>query len=224
MKKLIALVPLLLLLSCERAQRYTEPPSDTKSKWTYDEFIKSTVSSMPELLTLSDKRMLGFCPKWPKMLPEDRVMFWADLLFSMAGPESTWEPTAMFWEKSMGIDKATNLPIVSEGLLQLSYQDKLWYKDCRFDIKGEEEKFKKDWQNRSGRTSWKSIYPERSTLIPENNLHCGLVIYKKLLTNPKYSNKSFADIGGMYWAVMRTHKSAHKQVIGNMKSRGSKCF
>ena len=222
---LIIILILSTQISCEKPQRYTEPePTKPTVGWFYDDYIQSVVKTMPELTALNASRMISFCPRWNAMDDQEKTRFWADLLYSMAGPESNWTATAMYWEKTLGIDEMTHRLIVSEGLLQLSYQDKLWYKDCRFNWEEDKEMFQRDWAARAERQSWRSAFPQRTTLVPENNLHCGLVVYRKLLTNPKLAHIKFEDIGGRYWAVMRTKNKAYQKVLQNMKARKSKCF
>lgn len=65
---------------------------------------------------------------------EQKINVWGELVSAMCKFESDWKLNSWMEEK-MGIDKVTGRKVRSEGLLQLSYQDKNTYSwlPCRFD-------------------------------------------------------------------------------------------
>lgn len=180
---------------------------NVKGDWNPD--LDNVIMNMvtPELLALPYSRMKKFMPGWDTMNQTQRKRFFADLLFAMAEPESNYNAKVMYWEKDLGTDAVTGLPVVSEGLLQMSYQDKKFYPGIAFDYAKDAELFKADWAARRGRNSWKSIYPGRTTLNPEINVRAAMIVFIKLLTNPKLANIEFADTIGRYWSCMRRYKS-----------------
>lgn len=197
-------------------------PPNKRGNW--EEHLDRVIMDMvtPELLSLPISRMKKFIPQWEMMNQMERRQFFADLLFAMAKYESNHVATSMFLESDLGRDAVTGLPVVSEGLLQMSYQDAKWYPIPWFDYKTDATEFKKDWENRGGRKSWTSSYPRRSTLIPENGVRAAMVVFIKLLTNPKYANTEFADTIGKYWSVMRRERTAFSGVCKILKEKGYK--
>lgn len=70
------------------------------------------------------------CGNFSKLTRSKKIDVFAELISQMAKYESSWKPDTKFQEpRSMGIDALTKKPVVSEGLLQLSYQDTLWRKE-----------------------------------------------------------------------------------------------
>ncbi len=97
----------------------------------YDVHIRAEAAQAPTLLTFPADRMADFCPRWAAMAPDARPQFYADLLYAISGPESGWDRRVMFNEtgiidrstRRQLIDPVTRRPILSEGLLQLSYAE-----------------------------------------------------------------------------------------------------
>lgn len=125
-----------------------------------------------------------FCPKYNTLNNNQRLNFWGQLFAAIALPESSWNPIDRFTEKKFKYkDSVTGLPVVSEGLLQLSYQDEKSHKlDCGF-----------DWNKDRNLTLEK-----RSILDPYQNLRCGIKIMAKLLK--KYHAIQLSE--GKYWSVL----------------------
>src|SRR4029434_2881038 len=108
----------------------TNSNRQTLSGWLpeYDAFIKSEVRKYPKLLKIASARLSIFCPGFAKIAA--RAQFYADLLWSIAGPESDRRRTQITLETNLDgvrnpIDPVTGYQVRSEGLLQLSYQDTL---------------------------------------------------------------------------------------------------
>lgn len=75
--------------------------------------------------TLTNGTMTGveeYCPNYASMSPAQRKVFWQRYMSGVAQYESRCNPNANpFPETTMGNDTVTGLPVVSEGLFQLSY-------------------------------------------------------------------------------------------------------
>lgn len=193
----------------------------------YDILIKEqALTKYPALLNLEAKRLNSFCPKWASLDQTQRQTFYADLLYAIAGPESAWDRSSMYYEKGFSSpDAITGLPVVSEGFLQLSYQDGKWYKGCEMDWAKDREYFLEDWQARGEKTSWKSKHADQRTILDGRiNLSCGLFIINMLLTKEAYKNEAFETTLGKYWSTMRTSSGSHAKVRTNMQARKSPCY
>jgi hypothetical protein len=112
----------------------------------YDVFIKSEVHKYPKLLKIAPSRLSNFCPGFAEI--RDKAQFYADVLWSIAGPESDRRRTQITLETKLDgvvnpIDPVTGYQVRSEGLLQLSYQDTVNYnasKACPFDWEADKAK------------------------------------------------------------------------------------
>jgi hypothetical protein len=108
-----------------------------------------------------------FCPRFSTMNDPDKRVFWAYFFQALAGAEAGLNPRTRVRHTQPGaakIDKVTGVPVRSDGLLQLSYEDGKLY-DCDFDWEAD-RKLPAD-------------SPARSILQPKNNLECGV----KILSN-----------------------------------------
>ena len=201
----------------------------------YDTHVQAEVAKAPRLLALSAVRMRGLCPKWGTMEIEARVRFYADLLFAIAGAESRWKRTAMYKETGIidprtgqqTIDSVTGYPIISEGLLQLSYTDMRNYPPvgrlaCTFDWTADKLAFVDDLAASTGKKSFHSNHPERSILDPYLQLTCGVHVLNTLAA--RYPGKDFAFVAGRYWSTMRTGNAGFLEIVKSLKARQSACF
>jgi len=103
-----------------------------------------------------------FFPTYSGADDKMRTAMWAELIVLIAFFESAWEPCARYHESGLGNDTVTHLPVYSEGLLQLSYQDMDVYPNLPF-----------DWEKD------KSLAPTdctRTILDPLNNISAGVEI------------------------------------------------
>lgn len=189
----------------------------------YDKIVSDYVETLPELITQPEWRFAKLCPKWSKLDIVQKKQFWADLLYAVTKPESNYDRSTMFWESTMDKDVVTGLPVVSEGLLQMSYQDGKWYEGCKFDYKKDREKFIADWNNRGGKKSWKSKHVDRTTLDPVINLKCGAYVSWRIMKAPKHSSKSAEDALGEYWLTIRPNKDLNV-VVSQLKQKAPQCF
>lgn len=109
------------------------------------------------------------CPKWVGLSKDEQVLVLATAVAWTAYYESAWDPKMRFFETSLGY--------YSEGLLQLSYQDKAWTPGCGFD------------KNDSA----------KSILDPLLNLDCGL----RIMANQISKDKKLILSRGVYWSTLQ---------------------
>lgn len=134
-----------------------------------------------------------FCPKYDSLTQDQRLNFWGQFFAALAKPESGWDPTSQMTETSQGIDPVTKNRVMSEGLLQLSYQDEKSYDlDCGFDWNRDRKLAKKD--------------PRKTILNPLLNLRCGVKIMAHRLKKDSVITKE----SGVYWAVLRKNSRGSK--------------
>ncbi len=201
----------------------------------YDAHILAEVAKAPALLELPASRMTDFCPRWGEMAPDARLQFYADLLYAISGPESGRDRRVMFNEtgiidrttRRQLIDPVTRKPIISEGLLQLSYADMNSYPEaqglsCRFDWEGDRKAFLTDLRAGKGTRSWRSSHPERSLLNPYTQLTCGIHVLNTLVR--RFPDEGFRAAAGKYWSTMRPKKKSHAWVVAALQARESACF
>jgi hypothetical protein len=132
----------------------------------------------------------------------DQGKFWARLVKAIALAESSWKiAPAPFLEPGMGIDPVTKLPVTSDGLMQLSYQDGKNY--AKYPI-------------------CKSIdYAKKNITIPEINLGCSLEIMHHLLD--KYDGAVVTALG-KYWSTVRTTTDGGKRMRAQLKKDMPECY
>ena len=216
----------LLLFGC-KTEVVPEPVTTTTlasgKGWhkQYDEYISAALKKNPELM--ADKKIESICPTYSSLSESQKEEVYIDLFWAIAYFESTYNPKAMYLEKTFTeLDAATKMPVVSEGLLQMSYQDALWYKDCPFKFEPDRESHTKDVNSRNGKQSWDSTAEYKTTTDPEKNLQCGVAVFAKLLTNPKFNGWKSEDVLARYWAVMRKPKL--NEVLARFKTRAPFCY
>ena len=142
-----------------------------------------------------------FCPKYDSLDKQQKINVWAQLFAAMALYESNFQPTARYVEPTRDIDPVTNGPVISEGLLQLGYSDKL-YHGCNFNWAADQRYSETD--------------SRRTILDPYNNLSCGVII----MTHQIQKYGSIVISHGAYWAVLKIgHRNIKleeiKKIINN---------
>ena len=138
-----------------------------------------------------------FCPNYHALTRNQKINFWGDLFSGIAYYESGWSPVDRMRE-AMGTDSITHLPVYSEGLLQLSYQDIRWAPYCPF-----------DW---SQDRALSSSSPEKTILNPYKNLYCGI----RILADQVASRKAIALNSGVYWSTLQIG-GTYSQIAGISK-------
>ncbi len=194
------------------------PVRTSEEKWPkeFDEAIREAVT--PELLSASSSVMKIYCPKWAKLSEIEKRQFYADVLYGVARYESNYNPISLFYEKDLPRDEVTGQLCISEGLLQLSYQDEKWA-HCGFNYALDKAKHADDLVNRNKRLSWDSLHPDKTILDPIRNLTCGIKIFSfRMKRNP---TKEFQANMGAYWSTIRDKTGL---IITRMQARGSECF
>lgn len=131
-----------------------------------------------------------FCPNYRKITKDQRALFWGQLIAAVTLPESSWRPTTRAKETGSNFtqpDPITKKHVYSEGLMQLSYQDQLYYKEhfkCGFDYEKDKLLPVND--------------PKRTILDPYINLRCGL-----LILNHKVKINRKIVTSNQYWSTLR---------------------
>jgi len=150
----------------------------------------------PALLNTSVSDIAKFCPRYESLADVQKINFWGQLIAAIASFESGWNPAARYVETSMDDDAVTGDQIVSEGLLQLSYQDsKFTSAYCKF-----------DWAVDKILNMKNPKDPRKTIFNPFRNLRCGLGILAKQIKN----KKSIAVDSGAYWSVIKLGSSHQK--------------
>lgn len=167
----------------------------------YDQAVRDSVS--PTQVQFSASKVGDMCPNWGTMTEDQRREFWVHLWWATAKFESGRDPRAMYWEKTMGNDEVTGQLTISEGMLQLSYQDSPWAK-CGFDYASDKAMHLDDLSRRPvGKQSWFSVH-DKTINQAERNLVCGNKIVTYYATKvSKFSNYSLFQMLSNYWAAIR---------------------
>ncbi len=139
---------------------------------------------------LSPKReheVKSLCPRFKSMSETDRRAFWAYFFQALAGAEAGLEATAdaRHTEPAVAvIDPVTHRIARQEGLLQLAYMDSQRY-GCDFDWDKDKDLAEHD--------------AEKTILLPENNLECGI----KILDNQLMTQHKPVLSKNSYWVTLR---------------------
>jgi hypothetical protein len=155
------------------------------SKKVWSEYLHSLIDN--ELLIDFDtaQDIERFCPKYQSLSRDQRVNVWGALIAGISKFESGHNPLSRMTETTMGIDPITKKQVVSEGLLQLSYQDTLIYPFCQF-----------DWKRDKGLATSDS---RKTILDPYRNLNCGA----RILAQQIRRRSQVVLSSNVYWAVIK---------------------
>ena len=149
----------------------------------------------PEMLSQQVPRdVRRFCPRFYELSEEDKRAFWAYLFQALAGAEAGLDPTTRVrhTEPEVAvIDKVSGRAVRSEGLLQLTYEDRDRY-GCNF-----------DWNHDK---TLKPDDPDKTILDPKNNLECGVKILDNQIIN---QHKPLLSSTG-YWATLRPGTASYR--------------
>lgn len=159
------------------------------------------------LLKLSGEHLESFkkgtdwpkiCPKWNSLNDEQKKYAIATMIVAVVYYESGYSTTNWMTETTMGTDPVTKKQVKSEGLLQLSYQDKEWAPWCQFDWSKDKLLSQND--------------PKKTIFDPYINLSCGV----RIMAN-QVVKKGLVFPSKGYWAVMNTSsKYGH---VSDIKAR-----
>lgn len=146
--------------------------------------VYQSVEQYFESLDLAND-MERFCPSYNKLEKNERVVAWAVLFTQIALHESSWNPLSRMKEPQLKNDSITGVTVVSEGLMQLSYQDVKWASFCEFDWEKDKGLPEKD--------------PRKTILDPRKNMACGIGIMARQVKR----SRLIAMKEDVYWAVLR---------------------
>lgn len=160
-----------------------ETQNDTNKVWSDYTFqiIEDLFDDFDKCIDISRIR-----PDYASLSKTQKINVWGELISAMARYESAWNPTSWMFE-NQGIDVITKQQVRSEGLLQLSYQDKVNYKNlpCRFDWIADKDFPVKDIR--------------KTIMDPLINLEFGINVLAYQIRKKK--NVILKD--GVYWAVLK---------------------
>ncbi|MES2963768.1 MAG: murein L,D-transpeptidase catalytic domain family protein [Bdellovibrionota bacterium] len=131
----------------------------------------------------------GFCPNYANLTTNKKISFWVYLVSAMTKYESGFNPVSRMKEPQDVFtkpDPITGEPVYSEGLLQLSYQDKNSYPTLCTEFIWATDKL-------LSRTD-----PKKTILNPYKNLTCGIRILNRLVGN----KNAISFSSGHYWSVL----------------------
>lgn len=126
-----------------------------------------------------------FCRRYASLDRDQRVEVWADVMAWVSYWETGWDPRNRTAEPDQGVDDVTGRPVYSEGLLQLSYQDRDSNPYCAFDWTADKNLPAGDLR--------------RSILNPYENLYCGVRTMADLVAK----NGRAAVAQGGYWSTLQ---------------------
>lgn len=170
-----------------------------KSHWT--EIAVKTITEVFDESLANCEDMTTFRTDYNNLDKTKKIYVWAELISAMAKFESGWKPNSWMIETTMKNDPVTGRQVRSEGLLQLSYQDKKNYSSipCHFDWEADKNLGDSDLN--------KTIFN------PFNNLDFGIRILARQVKN----TKKIALSSGVYWAVIKLNGKYSKiKEISNM--------
>jgi hypothetical protein len=181
-----------------------------KRMWSpeWDEFIKNALPA--KMLSGSVPRdVRDACPRFFELSDSEKKTFWAYFFQSIAVPESGFNYADRYREKGIpGVDPVSGKPNVSEGLLQLSYQDAK-YHGCDFDWKAD--------QALKGTGEIASIHD------PKRNLECGVKILYKQLFSIYAPRTLFTSSRFYYWSVLVRGSAGYSRVMKQLEGVPSFC-
>jgi len=183
-----------MLLALAQPKLSWEANHPERSEWTLIA-LDAVEKSYKNLHSASD--MGQFCPNYYKLDKDQRITVWGELFSLLAFYESGWNPHADYTETTLGIDRVTGIPVMSSGLLQLSYGDTTWAKWCAF-----------DWESDKHIKSFNT-----SIHNPKNNLQCGIGIMARQIR--KYGKITLDK--GVYWATLRAGSERAK--VGDVAAK-----
>lgn len=117
-----------------------------------------------------------FCPRFSRLSAAQRKAFYTRLVAAIAKHESSFNPRARYTE---AFADREGKPVVSRGLLQLSYESARGY-DC-------------------------PVESPADLHDPETNLHCGVQVLAKWIVDDNAIGSGKRG-GARYWAVLREPK------------------
>lgn len=179
-----------------------EKQHSERKEWT-DVVYKTIISLWAKLQQCTD--ITNLRPDFDSLTVKQQQSIWAELVCAICLHESGWKATSWMVETTMNIDLVTGKQVKSEGLMQLSYQDKSSYSKllCGFDWNLDKDLDQND--------------PNKTIFNPQFNLEFGIEILANQIVNYKtiaLTNK------GLYWAVLNTNGKYSKLLEISKMLRG----
>jgi hypothetical protein len=166
--------------------------SQDASNRSWSLYLFSVIDNQTTNLLNGTSDVTNFCPNYASLSRQHKVEFWATLFSEVSYYESGWDPLNRYTETTMGTDPITGKQVVSEGLLQLSYQDILNYPTCQF--------------NWSADKNLSSTDPRKTILDPDINLQCGAIIMSKQVSR----KNAIVISSGAYWSTLMSGSRYNK--------------
>ena len=162
----------------------------------------------PEMLSTQVPRdVRRFCPRFYQLSDVDKRAFWAYFFQALAGAEGGLKPTSRVrhtqpeMEVKDGVSGAEGR---TEGLLQLTYEDKKRY-GCDFDWEADRK--------------LKGSDPAKTILQPKNNLECGVMILDQQIIG---QHKPLLSQSG-YWSTLRPGGESYRVFEKQMANVPAAC-
>lgn len=172
----------------------------------WDKLIEQSLPA--ELLSPRRERQVkDLCPRFKQMSEVDRRAFWAYFFQALAGAEAGLQPTTTVRHSDPEVavvDPVTHRIARQEGLLQLAYMDSQRY-GCDF-----------DWEKDKALPAHD---PDKTILLPENNLECGINILDNQLIakhQPLLSKSS-------YWVTLRPGRPSFAVFVKQLANLPAAC-
>lgn len=168
-----------------------EKTDSRRAEWS--KFVFETVDRLFDSSFSKCTDMTVFRSDYNTLNRQQKVNVWGELISAICYYESGWNPTSRMVETTMDTDPVTGNQVASEGLMQLSYQDKKNYSgklevECKFDWDRDKPLFRNNPKD-----------PNITILNPFYNLEFGIGILA-------YQIKKYNEIilsQNVYWAVIK---------------------
>jgi hypothetical protein len=147
------------------------------------------------------------CPRFRAMSRTNRRVFCAYFFQALAAAEAGLKPTADVKHNDPQVavvDRVTHRTVRQEGLLQLTYMDRLRY-GCNFDWARDQYLPEHD--------------PSKTILQPRNNLLCGI----KIIRNQLIAQRKPLLTESSYWVTLRPEHPSFKIFLKQMANVPAAC-
>jgi len=193
----------LLVLTNAHAGSALQQKRSWNSQW--DQFILE--ARLAETLSPTPADVQEVCPNYKILSTTEKDQFWLAFFQGLSYVESSWNTRARYVETTMGKDMVTGKQIVSEGLLQLSYQDLKIY-GCNF-----------DWAHDQPLDAADPYHSEKTIFDPARNLRCGMIIFKRIVA------RRGVIFTRSYWAPLLESRSnrAYRAFMDYIQSHTEMC-
>ncbi|HLH36997.1 MAG TPA: hypothetical protein VKX41_20155 [Alloacidobacterium sp.] len=172
----------------------------------WDQIVETSIP--PEMLSTKVPRdVRRFCPRFYRMSDTDKRAFWAYFFQALAGAEAGLNPrtNVRHTEPEVAVvDPVTHQLVHSEGLLQLTYEDRQRY-GCDF-----------DWEHDRHLPAHD---PQKTILNPENNLKCGI----NILSNQIIDQRKPLFTSTSYWSTLQPGTVSFRVFVKQMTNPPAPC-